>query len=212
MVHRSALGLSAAVLALAACPSPALYQTAEPLAPGQWQLGAAAGGTYFKDLPQQTGLPGANLEVWARRGVGKELDLGLRLFTVGAEISAKWRFIRGKRDVALMPALSALRTNESTLTTEANHGFASLPLIVSQDLTSDMSISYGPRVQAGYYQSTASSAHLSAALGGFIMLAYDLGPIVLMPEFDLSRTALGDVPVDGWTTHLGLGVSWSFSK
>lgn len=198
------------LLFVSACPAPAVYQSAKPLAPGDWQVGGGIGVVALQDVPQDSSLRGGNVEAFVRRGIKSEIDIGLRLYTVGAEASVKWRFFAGKWDLALMPAVAVARTQETQVTTNAIHSFTSLPLLATTSLSDRWSITIGPRLQTGLYKSDASSTSFGFSAGGLVMLAVKLGPIRLMPELDLSRTIAGDVPIDGWMSHLGVGIAWDF--
>ncbi len=57
----------------------------------------------FQDKPQDSDLKTANIELFVRRGIVENLDVGLRLYTFSAENSAKWRFRDGAWGLALMP-------------------------------------------------------------------------------------------------------------
>lgn len=213
--RRAASGISLAVvvvlsaLASTGCPPPAVYQTADTLAPGAWQVGGGLGAVGFRDTEQDTRVPGLDVEVFARRGIQPGIDAGLRLYSMGLEGSVKWRVQEGTWSLAVMPGLSLLRSKESALTTNAWHSFATLPLLASRRLSPRWSVSLGPRAMTGLYKSTASDLELGAGLGGYALFALHLGSYRLMPELDLTRVVLGNVPVHGWVSHFGLGLSWS---
>jgi hypothetical protein len=202
---------SVGVLALvvcAGCPAPAAYQTAETLAPGAWQVGGGVGVAQLRDVEQDTRIPSANLEVFARRGLAPNLDVGARLYTFGAEASLKWRFRNDRWAMAILPGVSFLRTRENALTTDAWHAFATLPLLATRQLSHRWSVTVGPKAVGALYWSAAGEPELGALLGAHTLLAFQVGSFRILPELDISRTVVGTVPVDGWITHLGVGLAW----
>jgi hypothetical protein len=91
--HRDLVTRVALMAALAGCGTYTTYQTAEPLAPGRWQLSGAITPAAFSDRPQGTRTPSVISELAVRRGVAAETDVGLKLFSVGAELSVRHRLV-----------------------------------------------------------------------------------------------------------------------
>lgn len=208
---RSLLFRLVALAALASglgCPPPAVYQTADTLEPGRWQVGGGLGVGSLRDDEQKTRIPTGDLQFFARRGLVPDLDVGLRLYSVGLEASAKYRFHHDLWSLAVMPGLAVLGTNENVVTTKAFHSFLTVPMLASRRLSERWSISFGPKVITGLYWSTTSEPTLGLQLGGYSMFGLHLGRWTVMPEIDLSRTVAGTVPVDGWVAHVGVGLSW----
>ncbi|MBT8493823.1 MAG: hypothetical protein KJO07_12240 [Deltaproteobacteria bacterium] len=200
--------LLALVVAGLGCPPPAVYQSADTLEPGKWQLGGGLGVGSLRDDEQQIRVPTGDLQLFARRGVIPDLDLGLRLYSVGLEASVKYRFHRDLWSLAVMPGLSALGTNENALTTKAFHSFLTVPMLASRRLSERWSVSLGPKVITGLYWSTTSEPNFGLQVGGYSMFGLHLGRWTVMPEIDLARTVAGTVPVDGWVAHVGIGLAF----
>jgi len=204
---RNAL-VCAALLSLTGCPPPAVYQTADTLKPGRWQVGGGIGTGSMRDDHQRVRILTGDLEFFARRGIGDNLDAGLRLYSAGLEASVKWRFKRGRWSMALMPGLAVLGTNKNPATTKAFHSFLTVPMLASRRLSSRWSISLGPKLSTGMYWPTTDYPSLGLSAGGYAMVALHLGNWRVMPEIDLARTIAGDVPIDGWAAHIGVGLAW----
>jgi len=200
--------LAACGLVLTGCPPPAVYQTADPAAPGDWQVGGGLGAVHLTDVEQDVDTLGADVEVFARHGVVPDLDVGLRLYSIGMEGSLKWRFWQGDWSLALMPGLAVSHTRQNNLTTEAWHAFATLPLLASRRLSEHWRLSTGPKLVSGFYRSKDGASDFGLSLGGYVMGCAHLSDFRLMPEVGLSRSVAGAVPVHGWTVNLGLGFAW----
>jgi len=209
--HRArCLLLAAAALLLAGCPSVASYQSADPLPPGHWELGASTEVLRVRDLPQDTASPALQMALLARRGLVEDLDAGLKLFTYGLEGSVRWRLLAGDWRVALAPNLSAARTQEGELVTESLHLFAQLPLLITHDLGTWATLTLAPRALWGLYYPTTGGSAQGWMLGTSATLELPLasGRFALIPELAALRTVSGDVPVDGTWVQAGVGFVW----
>ena len=197
-----------ALLLLAGCPSVTVYRTADPVAPGRWQLHGAMGAGALRDGQQETRIPTGHLELGARRGLTTDLDVGGKLYTYGAEASATWRFARtGAWSLAAAPALGGTRTIETGITTDAIHLHAAAALIASRPLSRCWTLALGPTAGWGLYWPETGGHAQGLWLGGFALADRRLGRRWhLSPELGLFRVVAGQVPVDGGWLHLGLGV------
>src|SRR5262245_39358232 len=92
------------VVALGACGTYTTYQTAEPLPAGRWHVQGALTPGVFVDRPSKVTTPTAIFEVVARRGIGHDVDLGLKLYSAGIEGNARWRFFDEQWSWALIAA------------------------------------------------------------------------------------------------------------
>src|SRR5262245_35777021 len=112
MSGRDRLAARAALIAsslLAACGPTGVYRTADPVPRGRWQIGAAVGAGTLRDTEQDTHVPTGHVELEARRGMTDDLDLGLKLYTVGLEANATWRLARRRWSFALAPSFGGAR-------------------------------------------------------------------------------------------------------
>ena len=204
---RAGLGALLALL-LCGCPSTTTYRTADPVAPGKWQVAAATGLGGMRDDEQDTRIPTGHLELGVRRGIVSDLDVGFELHTIGAEINATWRFARGEWSWALAPALAGVHTRESAVLTDAIHLFANGVVIASRRLSPRWHLALGPLAGWGlYWPETGGSAH-GAWLGGFVNADLAIGKRWhLRPELGMYRVFAGEVPVRGSAINLGVGLA-----
>lgn len=195
-----------ALAAMAGCPSTTVYRTADPVEPGRWQVGGAAGIGAMSDREQQTRLPTGHVELSARRGVAPDLDLGAKLYTVGAELSATYRFYRGDRwSLAALPSLGGARTSENAVTVDAIHLFAGLGAVASRPLSRRWTLGVGGISGYGLYWPETGGSAQGAWLGGFVHADVRLGDAWhLTPELGAYGVFAGEVPVDGTALNLGI--------
>jgi hypothetical protein len=199
------------LLALAGCASTQVYRGADPVDPGAWQAGGALGVGVLADREQETRIPSGHVQLDARRGMTENLDLGLRLYTLGLQGNATWRVVRGGWSWALAPAVEGARTRESALTVDAIHGFAHTTVIATRALSPSWALSLGPSVGFGlYWPETGGSAH-GVWLGGFVNASGSFWQDWhFVPELGLFRVFSGEVPVKGVGAELGAALLHDF--
>jgi len=194
-------------LALAGCPATGVYRTADPVAPGRWRVGGAASVGALRDEPQGSRIPTGTLELSARRGLVRDLDVGARLYTFGADVSATWRFSHRRWSWALAPSLGGLRSNDTGLSPPALHLFGQAAAIGSRPLTPRWTLNVGPTLGGGLYWPETGGHATGAWLGGFVGAGYRAGRWIVAPELGVLRVIAGDVPVDGGGAQLGVAVT-----
>lgn len=203
---------SLSLLIVAGCGSYTTYQTAEPLPRGRWQGAAAIGPGLFSDEPGDTKLPSMHIELAARRGVGAETDVGLKLYSFGWEASVRHRFVEtGAWSIAGIAALGGLRTLGQGPLPDALEGHLRATAVFTRRTSPRWAYSFGP-VATGSYYLPAAGGHATGVLGGaFGNVEWAFGKKWrLMPELSLHRTISGDVPVDGVVVQLGAGITRDF--
>lgn len=206
----SALLSTLLALGLGGCPSTSVYRTAEPVAPGTWRLSAATGAGSIADREQESQIPTGQLELSARRGLIRDLDVGGKLYISGAELNATWRVHRGRWSWALAPYLSGTRTRESNISVDAIHLFAGSALIASRALSEHWVVSTGPMLGYGVYWPETGGSAQGGWLGGFVHGEWRFSERWrLTPELGVYRVVAGEVPVRGGAIHLGTALSWS---
>ena len=193
------------------CAPMATRKTTEPAGRGHFQGSLGIDGLLFRDTEQQVTTPGAMVDVGARYGIADDLDVGLRLYNLGVEGSAKWRFVRGGFAAAVSPAVSVARTNATQITTKATYVFADLPLILGSRLTESLTLDYGPKCVYGMYRPANGGAAHGFLLGAFVNLDVRMGRgFHFLPEIDVYGSVTGEVPVHGWIANGGLGLLKDF--
>lgn len=166
-------------------------------------------GLILRDVEQKTRVPAVTADVGLRRGVGGDADVGLRLYTIGVEIGAKWRVIRGAWRVAIAPAIDYVRLRETQATVASINVFGHLPVIIGRRLSPDVGLNFGPAPMYGYYYPATGGSAQGLMIGGFGNVDVRLSQSWrLLPEMSLHRTAWGDVPISGWVGQFGVGVLW----
>lgn len=199
--------LAALAIGALGCPSVTTLHSADPVAPRHWELALAVDGTILRDVPQDTRAPAAGALVAARYGLTENLDVGVRIYTLGADLSARWRLWRGAWRGAILPSIGAARTTESSTTTNAVYPFVQLPLVVTTDVSRALQWSFGPRMVLGWYVPDTGGTSRGLMLGAFTNLGIALSPRwSLVPEVSVHRTVVGDVPIDGVMAQFALGV------
>lgn len=191
----------------AGCSTLATRQTAEPVAKGKWQLSGGADALYLRDVRQQTKVPSGMAELGVRYGLGGDVDVGVRVYTIGAGVGAKWRFVNRSWMLALAPEFNYVYTPENATTTKAMFLYGHLPLIAGHRFSDRMGIHFGPKSLYGfYYPTTGGQAH-GLSLGVFCNTDIRLSRRWrVVPELSVYRTVTGEVPIAGWFGQLGTGV------
>jgi hypothetical protein len=199
--------LVAACLLLAGCSTLATRQTAEPVPKGRWQLSAGADFAWFRDVPQDTKVPTGMAELGARYGVGGDVDLGIRLYTIGGALGAKWRFVNRSWMLAVAPEANYVFTSETATTTRAMYLFGHVPIIAGHRFSERVGINLGPKALYGfYYPETGGQAH-GISIGTFFNTDVRVSRRWrLLPEISVYRTIAGEVPIDGWYGQIGTGL------
>jgi hypothetical protein len=198
---------------LGACGTYTTYQTAEPLAPGRWQASIAISPGVFVDRPSAVRTPTSISELAVRRGVGGETDVGLKLFTAGAEVSVRHRIIDAQWQWAVLGALVYARSEEDGGTTEALMGQLRLTTVATRRVSERWAFSLGPVVTGSAMTFGGGGNAMGLLVGAFANAAWTFGGARrwhLIPEVSLHGTLSGDVPVDGFVTLLGVAIARDF--
>jgi hypothetical protein len=188
----------AATALLSACPSTGVYRTADPVSPNEWRIGGAVGVGVLKDTERETNIPTAPFVLSARRGLREDLDLGLRLYGSGAQLSATWRVYHANWSLAVAPSIGGVRLPDSVATVDSINLFAGLQGIASTPLSKRWTIAMGPTTGWGlFYPETGGHAQ-GTWLGAFALLEATVGSKWRMgPELGGFAMVTGQVPVSG---------------
>ncbi len=197
-----------AALLLAACGSLTTYQSADTVPRGRWQGMLATGIGAFADRPQQTAIPTATFELAARRGIGDDTDLGVKLYTAGVEASIRHRLTRGTWSWALLGAIGGARTHADSPTSDAVLTQLRLGAVATFRRSSTWAWNVGPTTAFSLWRPAGGGTAGGALVGAFAGFDWRFGARWhLIPELSLHVTAAGDVPVDGSVLLLGAGVA-----
>jgi hypothetical protein len=200
----------ALVACAAGCGSYTTYQTAEPMPRGRWQGAIALGVGSFADPPSDSRTPSASFEIGARRGVGRDTDVGLKLYTIGFEASVRHRFATAPHgwSFAGLLAIGGLTSRGGTVLPDALGGHVRLTAIATKRTSARWAYSFGPLATSSLFLPAGGGRATGVLLGAFANLAWTLGDRWhLVPELSLHRTIAGDVPVDGSVAQLGIGLA-----
>jgi len=196
------------------CGSYTTYQTAEPLPRGAWQGAAALGPGLFRDDPGDTKLPSVHVELAARRGLGHDTDVGLKLYALGWETNVRHRFVATDTgwSIAGLFALGGLRSQgDGSPMPDALEGHVRATAAFTKRTSKKWAWTFGPVVTGSLFLPAAGGHATGVLAGAFGNVEWAFGKKWrLMPELSLHRTIHGDVPVDGAVVELGVGMTRDF--
>lgn len=190
------LALLTALALLAGCPSFSTMGTARTLPKGKGQFFVAPGGMVLKDFQRDStgqyesfGLP--TVEFGGRYGVTDGVEVGGKVWMMGAELDTKFALLRAPTDdagldVALAPAVSLYPFTSGDQ--DATYGWLHLPLLVGVNLGGSQLV-LGPRVSGMLI--TGSGDDISAVwLGGSVGFAWKVGDgFRILPELSVAYPA-----------------------
>ena len=202
-----------ALAALAGCGTYSTYRTAEPLPAGKWQGSLAVTPGVFYDRPSRTPTPTAITALSLRRGVGADTDVGLSLFTVGAELNVAHRIAFADWQWALLGAVAWARSEEQGGFTEALFGELRVGAAATRRTSPRWAFTVGPLLTGSAYWFAGGGSAQGLIGGGFANAQWTFGSARrwhLVPELSLHATLAGDVPVDGFVMMFGTALARDF--
>jgi hypothetical protein len=209
-MHTFVVSSMFAGVAALGCGTYTTYQTAEPLDAGRWQVALASTAGRFSDVPSRAATPTMISEFAVRRGLGGDTDVGLKLFTFGAELGVRYRFFEGQWQWAALGAVSWARTEERFGTTDASQGQLRLGLAGTRRISSRSAYTLGPALTGSTIAFAGGGNAYGLLVGAFANVQRSLGDSRrwhLIPELSLHATAAGDVPVQGFVALLGVALA-----
>lgn len=200
------LALLPALLLLAGCPSFSTMGTARTLPKGKGQFFVAPGGMVLRDFQRDSngqyesfGLP--TVEFGGRYGVTDGVEVGGKVWMMGAEIDGKFALLRAPSadeglDVSLAPAVSLYPFTSGDQ--NATYAWVHLPLLVGVNLGGSQLV-LGPRASGMFI--TGSGDDVTALwLGGSLGFAWKVGDgFRLLPELSVAYPAHVRVGADATT-------------
>ena len=143
-----------------------------------------------------------------RYGLTDNLDIGGKLYLIGAEAGLKYQFLRGSLDLALAPAISYLSLSNSTSDGSGNNASSSvsvtylhLPLLMGFNINDSVMLSFGPKllytILSGTVSSNSDTASASVSglwVGGYVSIPAKVGNAFwIAPEINVYRPLREDV-------------------
>jgi len=215
IVSRIALLLGSGIvsLALTGCPSLSTMQTPRTVPQGQVRFGlgfeavgiktAARTDSAGNTTPSES-VTFPQFELTLRYGVTDNLDIGGKLYLIGAEAGFKYQFLRGPLDVAVAPAASYISIGSSSngSSSSLSATYLHLPVLFGLNLNDNVAISFGPKflytiasISASDSGNDRSSAATSGLwVGGYVSLPLKVGHAFwLAPEINVYRPLKEDV-------------------
>jgi hypothetical protein len=194
------------VMVLAGCPSFTTKGTARTIEKGKGQFYVALGGISLQDFKtgssgtgESLGLP--TFELGGRYGVADGVEMGGKIFPIGAELNAKIALVRPETpagiNVSVGPALSAypFTTGGNTVTLAWIH----LPLLVGMNFGGSELV-IAPRV-SDLFISNGSDSINTVFAGGSLGFAWKVSDgFRILPEVSFSTPVWYAVKVGGTTT------------
>ena len=227
-------GLGVLLLAtLTGCPNGALYRTARTLEPGEADVSYTFSATRIAQSDYETTdengdkvtekgdsvvLPNLIPEISAHVGVVDNLEIGgrLGLGSMIMELDAKYRFV-GDKDARMHVAIQPAVGYRTFVFVEGVH--ATLPLIMTYDITPFLSVNFAPFVSYTNYEAVDDDLDVDFAVtalqaGGGVGLQFRGETFHLMPGVEVSRTfaqaeAEGS-QADADFTFVNFGVTFGF--
>jgi hypothetical protein len=195
MVQRvSLVVVTFALFVLAGCPSLSTMQTPSTVPKGDVRFGVGFEGIGYKDASGSVTLP--QTEFSARYGVTDDIDVGAKLYFLGAELGAKYQFLHGDFEASVAPAVAYISVSSDTsdssgnsATTKVSVAYIHLPLLLGYKVSDTIELSFGPKALdtiasgSSSASSGSSSDASSATASGFMAGGYFSIPIRLGKAF-----------------------------
>jgi hypothetical protein len=217
-----------------ACFSTTSYHTAETLDKGVGEVGFGWGATQLEsvsateangevveaDLSGVPSLPNIIPDILIRYGVADDVEVGVKLFTVGVAADVKWRFVHTDNlSLAIAPTFQHARP---FLVLEENTG--ALPLMASVRLNKTFSVYGAAKVfisqwslpvsgDAGDEADEVLSDLQTGGFGGTLGVTIDFKRVWVRPEFNIVQYTLGlsDSAEEVAFNYSSAGVAFGFN-
>jgi len=171
------------VILVSGCPSLSTMQTPSTVPKNHVRVGIGLEGVGYSDADGSVTVPQTELNV--RYGVTDEIDVGAKLYFLGAEIGAKYQLLRGQLDIAIAPAVSyiSIVAEDSTgAESKATVAYLHLPLLLGYNVSDRVTLGFGPKVLYTVASGAASSGSSSSSVtsdgfmaGGYGQIAFRIG-------------------------------------
>jgi len=204
----------AVALACGGCPSFSTLQTPRTVPEGELRFAALAGGAGALSDDEGPGPRSAQFELSARYGLSDNVDVGVKLYSLGIEAGVKWLMLRGPIDIAIAPAISYASFDDQ-MGTSFNAFYAHLPLMFGWNISDRVTLSFGPKLMFGYQFRSGDVVRDDLLLiDGILVGLYVSVPIRIGPAFWIAPeinayTNVSNAPVGDITIYQG-GLAFMF--
>jgi hypothetical protein len=185
-----------ALVLLAGCPSLSTMQTPSTVPKNQVRFGFGLEGVGYSETSGSVTAP--QMELSARYGVTDEIDVGGKLYFLGAEVGAKYQAVRGQVDVAIAPALSYISisaTASDGSDSKFSVAYLHLPILIGLNVNDRLTLGFGPKLMYVLASGSASSGMEASSVtsdgimtGGYGQIAFRVGDAFwLAPEINVYK-------------------------
>jgi hypothetical protein len=184
-----------ALLLLAGCPSLSTLQTVSTVPKGKTRFAVGAEVIGYKEKSGSVTAP--QTEFGVRYGVTDDIDVGAKIYFLGAEFGGKYQFLRGALDASVAPAVSYISITSGSGSDESKVSVAyiHLPILLGYNVSDSLTLGFGPKVlytiatgSATSGTDTSSATASGFMAGGFVQIALKVGGAFwLAPELNIYK-------------------------
>lgn len=203
-----------ATLLFTGCASVSTMQTAGVVPEGEIRWAIASTGTGGEGDTKPSADP--NFEASVRYGVAENVDIGLKLNFLGAQLGAKYQFLRGNFDLALDLEVGYQWVRTSGTDDPSSHVLEfQLPLLMEYHFNPYVGLSFGPKLLGIYVPKTDDREDIWKNSGFYVGLMIGLplrltDGIWFQPEFNIYSNAYDEAENSFSTVLWQAGVSVFF--
>src|SRR5512140_1228870 len=196
------VGVTLALVVLTGCPSLSTMQTPATVPKGELRFGVGLEGVGYSEKESggtTSTVTAPQLELNARYGVTDNIDVGAKLYLIGAEVGGKYQFVKGAFEAAVAPAASYISVSLDSGNGGGSSSFSvtylHLPLLLGYKLTDWFELAFGPKalyaIASGSANDSTSQSSVTSSgfmVGGFGSLQLRIGKAFwLAPEVNVYK-------------------------
>jgi len=187
MFHRVFVALvTLALVVLTGCPSLSTMQTPATVPKGEVRFGIGLEGVGYSEKDSAGGtstVAAPQFELNARYGVTDDIDIGAKLYLIGAEIGGKYQFAKGTFEAAVAPAASYISVSLDSGGSGGSDSFSvaylHLPLLLGYKVTDSLELAFGPKALYAIATGSASDSMNQSSVTSSGFMAGGFGSIQL---------------------------------
>jgi len=195
-------GVTLALVVLTGCPSLSTMQTPATVPKGDLRFGVGLEGVGYSEKESGGAIStvtAPQFEINARYGVTDKIDVGAKLYLIGAEVGGKYQFVKGSFEAAVAPAASyisvSLGGGDSGDSSSFSVTYLHLPLLLGYKVTDWFELAFGPKalyaIAAGSASDSTNQSSVTSSgfmVGGFGSLQLKIGRAFwLAPEVNVYK-------------------------